>query len=258
MELKAGQVAVITGGACGIGLGLAEQFARLGIHVVLADIDEADLANASKALADQPGEVLAVVTDVTKADQMASLADRTLEQFGRFDIICNNAGTVGKNMPLWEFESVEWEWIFAVDVWGVINGIAAFVPRLVEQGSGYVVNTSSMAGISTVALNGPYNAAKHAVVSISETLAADLAQLAPGVGVTVICPGPTRTRLMTDGPRSRPAHLRPTSDRGVAPQEVAIATLEAIERNQFMVAPHAGSRERVQRRMTTLLNDIAN
>ena len=97
-----------------------------------------------------------------------------MSEFGRVDVVCNNAGTVGKNLPTWEFERVEWEWIMAVDFWGVLHGISAFVPRLVAQGSGHIVNTASMAALTTVALNGPYNAAKHAVLSLSETLAADL------------------------------------------------------------------------------------
>ena len=243
-------VAVVTGGANGIGFALCEQFAQAGLHVVMSDVDEDSLAVSA-----------------------GRLADRTLAEFGRVDIVCNNAGTVGKNMPMWEFERVEWEWIMAVDFWGVIHGISAFVPHLVARGQGHVVNTASMAALTTVALNGPYNAAKHAVLSLSETLAADLRTQGVDVGVTVVCPGPTRTRLMTEGPRERPERYRPKADRGVVPQRnpntftgsadhllepdgLAKQILGAIESGQFLLAPHPGSLPRVQARIRPLIDDL--
>jgi NAD(P)-dependent dehydrogenase (short-subunit alcohol dehydrogenase family) len=274
MKLEPGQVAVVTGGANGIGFALCEQFAKAGLRVVMSDIDEDSLADSAGRLAGSPGRVITVRTDVTSAQDVGRLAERTLGEFGRVDVICNNAGTVGKNMPMWEFERVEWEWIMAVDFWGVIHGISAFVPHLVAQGSGHVVNTASMASLTTVALNGPYNAAKHAVMSLSETLAADLrAQGIDGVGVTVVCPGPTRTRLMTEGPRERPERYRPKVDRGVIPQRnpntftgstdhllepdgLARQILEAIEAGQFLLAPHPGSLPRVEARFQLLIDDL--
>jgi NAD(P)-dependent dehydrogenase (short-subunit alcohol dehydrogenase family) len=176
-------------------------------------------------------------------------------------------------MPMWEFERVEWEWIMAVDFWGVVHGISAFVPHLVARGHGHVVNTASMAALTTVALNGPYNAAKHAVLSLSETLAADLRTQGVDVGVTVVCPGPTRTRLMTEGPRERPERYRPKADRGVVPQRnpntfagstshllepdgLARQILDAIESGQFLLAPHPGSLPRVEARFQPLIRDL--
>jgi NAD(P)-dependent dehydrogenase (short-subunit alcohol dehydrogenase family) len=274
MKLEPGQVAVVTGGANGIGFALCEQFAKVGLNVVMSDIDEGSLAGSASRLADSPGRVITVRTDVTSPDDVSQLAERTMSEFGRVDVVCNNAGTVGKNLPMWEFERVEWEWIMAVDFWGVIHGISAFVPRLVAQGSGHVVNTASMASLTTVALNGPYNAAKHAVMSLSETLAADLrTQGIDGVGVTVVCPGPTRTRLMTEGPRERPERYRPKVDRGVIPQQnpntfagstdhllepdgLARQVLDAIESGQFLLAPHPGSLPRVEARFRRLTDDI--
>jgi NAD(P)-dependent dehydrogenase (short-subunit alcohol dehydrogenase family) len=274
MKLEPGQVAVVTGGANGIGFALCEQFTKAGLHVVMSDIDEGSLAGAARRLAGSPGRVLPVRTDVTSPEDVDRLAERTVSEFGRVDVVCNNAGTVGKNLPMWEFERVEWEWIMAVDFWGVIHGISAFVPRLVAQGSGHVVNTASMASLTTVALNGPYNAAKHAVMSLSETLAADLrAQGIDGVGVTVVCPGPTRTRLMTEGPAERPERYRPKVDRGVIPQQnpntfagstdhllepdiLARQILDAIELGQFLVAPHPGSLPRVEARFQRLIDDL--
>jgi NAD(P)-dependent dehydrogenase (short-subunit alcohol dehydrogenase family) len=273
MKLEPGQVAVVTGGANGIGFALCEQFAKAGLHVVMSDVDHDSLTVSAGRLADAPGRVLGIRTDVTSPEDVGRLAERTLAEFGRVDIVCNNAGTVGKNMPMWEFERVEWEWIMAVDFWGVIHGISAFVPHLVARGQGHVVNTASMAALTTVALNGPYNAAKHAVLSLSETLAADLRTQGVDVGVTVVCPGPTRTRLMTEGPRERPERYRPKADRGVAPQRnpntftgstdhllepdgLAKQILGAIESGQFLLAPHPGSLPRVQARIRPLIDDL--
>jgi NAD(P)-dependent dehydrogenase (short-subunit alcohol dehydrogenase family) len=273
MKLEPGQVAVVTGGANGIGFALCEQFAKAGLHVVMSDVDHDSLTVSAGRLADAPGRVLGIRTDVTSPEDVGRLAERTLAEFGRVDIVCNNAGTVGKNMPMWEFERVEWEWIMAVDFWGVIHGISAFVPHLVARGRGHVVNTASMAALTTVALNGPYNAAKHAVLSLSETLAADLRTQGVDVGVTVVCPGPTRTRLMTEGPRERPERYRPKADRGVAPQRnpntftgstdhllepdgLAKQILGAIESGQFLLAPHPGSLPRVQARIQPLIDDL--
>ena len=266
MKLEPGQVAVVTGGANGIGFALCEQFAKAGLHVVMSDVD---MTRSPSARVGWPTRLVAcsrVRTDVTSPEDVGRLAERTLAEFGRVDVVCNNAGTVGKNMPMWEFERVEWEWIMAVDFWGVIHGISAFVPHLVARGHGHVVNTASMAALTTVALNGPYNAAKHAVLSLSETLAADLRTQGVDVGVTVVCPGPTRTRLMTEGPRERPERYRPKADRGVAPQRnpntftgstdhllepdgLAKQILDAIESGQFLLAPHPGSLPRVQARI---------
>ena len=273
MKLEPGQVAVVTGAANGIGFALCEQFAKAGLHVVMSDVDHDSLTVSAGRLADAPGRVLGVRTDVTSPEDVGRLAERTLAEFGRVDIVCNNAGTVGKNMPIWEFERVEWEWIMAVDFWGVIHGISAFVPHLVARGHGHVVNTASMAALTTVALNGPNNAAKHAVLSLSETLAADLRTQGVDVGVTVVCPGPTRTRLMTEGPRERPERYRPKADRGVAPQRnpntftgstdhllepdgLAKQILDAIESGQFLLAPHPGSLPRVQARIRPLIDDL--
>ena len=273
MELESGQVAVITGGGSGIGLALARQFAERGLNLMLADIDGEALETAQRELAATGVRIESAEVDVTSESDQMGLAEMTLSTLGRIDVLCNNAGTIGKNMPIWEFERVEWEWLLGVDLWGVINGIRAFVPHLVAQDHGYVVNTASMAGLSMVPLNGPYNAAKHAVVSISETLWADFQAGHHNVGVTVLCPGPTLTRLMTEGGRSRPQHLMPQESKGVAPHlnpgtfagstdnifsadQVAMVTLEAIARDQLYVAPHPQALERVDRRVNRIRQDV--
>jgi NAD(P)-dependent dehydrogenase (short-subunit alcohol dehydrogenase family) len=273
MELERGQVAVVTGGGSGIGRALCEAFAAQGMNLVIADIDQTALGRAVEQIQRQGVSAIGRVVDVSDGQAVHALADGTLEEFGRIDVIVNNAGTVGKCLPVWEFEDVEWEWILGVDLWGVIHGVHAFVPHLVAQGHGYVVNTASVAGLETIALLAPYAAAKHAVVSLSETLWTDLQDRAPGVGVTVLCPGPTYTRLMTEGGRSRPEHLRPKVDAGIAPQknpatfsasstamcqpeQVAEATIEAMRRNQLYLAPNPGSIDRIDRRLSRLRADV--
>ncbi|MDV6271332.1 SDR family NAD(P)-dependent oxidoreductase [Rhodococcus globerulus] len=273
MELSEGQVGVVTGAGSGIGLAIAEALGRRGAKVVLSDIDEKALSHALQSLTESGVQAVAIPTDVTDAQAVEDLATSTLREFGRIDIVVNNAGTIGKCLPVWEFELVEWEWILKVDLWGVIHGIRSFLPYLVEQGSGYVVNMSSMAGLSTVAQLAPYAAAKHAVVSVSETLWTDLQERAPGVGVTVVCPGPTLTRLMTEGERNRPAHLRPNSDKGIAPQlnpatfaasstsmfmpeQVAEATIEAMRKNQLYLVPNPGSLARIDRRLDRIRSEV--
>jgi NAD(P)-dependent dehydrogenase (short-subunit alcohol dehydrogenase family) len=265
---------VITGGACGIGLALGEAFVKAGLKVVLVDIHEPSLVEAEREIRSTGGDVATARVDVSSREEMDALAAMTLERFGRVDIICNNAGTVGKNLPIWEFEQVEWEWILRVNLWGVINGVAAFVPHLVAQGSGHVVNVSSMAGISTVSFNAPYNTSKQAVVAISETLQADLALRAPDVGVTVVCPGPTETRLAREGPRARPKEFVPKHDVGIRPEdnpgtfrhssptmstsaEVADTTLKAIEAGRLYAIPHPASRGRIELRINALLADLS-
>ena len=181
MHLAAGQVAVVTGAASGIGLAMAESFAELGLDVVLADIDESHLSRAAARVTDNGGSVLAVRTDVRSAEQVNDLALVTLDHFGRVDVVANNAGVVALGFT-WEIEDSEWDWVLGVNLRGVIHGLQAFVPHLISQNSGHVVNTASMAGISVMPGIAPYLASKHAVVALSEGLAAELAQAAPGVG----------------------------------------------------------------------------
>jgi NAD(P)-dependent dehydrogenase (short-subunit alcohol dehydrogenase family) len=275
VKLAAGQVAVITGGASGIGLALAERLAQRGLQLVLADVDDEALDNAAAKLSEST-QVATAHTDVTDSTQVESLAALTLDRFGHVDVVCNNAGVVGNSLPLWEYELVDWEWLLGVDLWGVIHGIRTFVPLLVAQGHGHVVNTASMAGLTVVPLNGPYNASKHAVVSMSETLWADQQQRAPDVGVTVLCPGPTYTRMMTEGgDRTRPAHLQPSKEGGVPPQlnpgtfaaavntmfsadEMAKATLQAVERGQLYLAPHPTAADRIRSRSDRILGDVSS
>src|SRR5438270_2220448 len=172
-DLK-GKVAVVTGAASGIGNAMATRFAEEGMRVVLADIEEGPLADAEKRLGDGGATVLGVPTDVSKGDQVDALAARTFDAFGTAHVVCNNAG-VATGGPMWTLTESDWAWVLGVNLWGAIHGVRAFVPRLVEQGEGHVVNTASMAGLTSAPMMGPYNVSKHGVVTISETLAAELA-----------------------------------------------------------------------------------
>ncbi|MCP2288439.1 SDR family oxidoreductase [Nocardia amikacinitolerans] len=198
MKLEPGQVAVVTGAANGIGRAVAQALCDRGIRVVLADIDGDAVA---KVAAELGPDNLAVPTDVADPQQVQRLADVTLERFGRVDLVFNNAG-MGAGGPIWEVEPDDWERVWAVNVQGVVNGMRAFVPHFVAAGRGHVVNTSSLAGVTIGVFNAPYTASKHAVVSLTEALHGELAVLAPGIGATVVCPGPVDTQMLrglTDG-----------------------------------------------------------
>lgn len=210
MDELTGKTAVITGGASGIGFALAERFAAEGMRLVLGDIEEAALDGAAERLAAAGAEVLAVPTDVSDAAAVDALAAATFERFGTAHVVCNNAGVVVGG-PAWEIPLAEWEWILGVNLEGVVHGIRAFVPRLVEQGEGHVVNTASIAGLGPLPFTAPYTATKHAVVGISASMFHELALLGSSVGVTVLCPGFVPTNLLDAG-RNWPERLGPARD----------------------------------------------
>jgi NAD(P)-dependent dehydrogenase (short-subunit alcohol dehydrogenase family) len=207
MEDLNGKTAVVTGGASGIGSAMAERFAAEGMRLVLADVEPDALEGAVKRLSDTGAEVLAVPTDVADAVAVDTLAEATFDRFGTAHVVCNNAGVVVGG-PGWEIPLAEWEWILGVNLWGVIHGIRSFVPRLVEQGEGHVVNTASIAGLGPLPFSAPYTATKHAVVGISASLFHELALSGSPVGVTVLCPGFLSTNLL-DAARNWPDRLGP-------------------------------------------------
>ena len=231
MQKLQDKVAVITGAASGIGFSFAQRFAAAGMKLVLADVEEAALAAAERLLADSGVEVLSVLTDVAIEDQVHRLADETFRRFGTAHVVCNNAG-VGPGGVSWEIPTRVWEWVLGVDLWGVIYGIQAFVPRLVAQNEGHVVNTASVGGLTGGPGMGPYEAAKHAVVGLSQSLEHDLRLANSAVHTTVVCPSFTRTR-MNDSGRNWPARFGTAPESGLEPghpllrhrfQEVATST----------------------------------
>ncbi|RDI55370.1 SDR family NAD(P)-dependent oxidoreductase [Nocardia mexicana] len=192
MQIEAGQVAVVTGAAHGIGRAVAAALHARNVQVVLADI-EAD--TLKEAVAEFGDGAVAVPTNVADSAQVEQLAEATMDRFGRVDLLFNNAG-ISSGGPSWQVELAAWQRVWSVNVDGVVHGVRAFVPHMVTAGRGHVVNTASIAGLTAGAFNAPYAASKHAVVALSESLHNELAVLAPNVGVTVVCPGPVDTRLL--------------------------------------------------------------
>ncbi|HEX2570826.1 MAG TPA: SDR family NAD(P)-dependent oxidoreductase [Polyangia bacterium] len=269
-----GKVAVITGAASGIGRGLAERFGAEGMKLVLADVEEKALFETAEALKKTGASVLAVPTDVSQAAAVEALAARTVETFGGVHLVCNNAG-VGLGGLSWEYELSTWEWIVGVNLWGVIHGLRNFVPLLLRQGEGHIVNTASMAGVVTMPGLAPYCATKHAVIAMSECLHHELSQVSAAggarVGISVLCPGAVKTRIV-DCERNRPRPLRgsrpPTAseqaidrairdsnESGMDPLQVAELTLQAIREERFYVFTHPEIKPAFRQRFDELLEE---
>ena len=266
MRDLAGKVAVVTGAASGIGLAVSRRLSALGMRLVLADIEEPALEKAATDLG-ATGEVLAVRTDVSEWDQVAGLRDRTLERFGAVHLVHNNAG-VASGGPLWESSESDWNWVLGVNLMGVVHGIRAFVPLLVEQAEGHVVNTASLAGLLTTPFMGIYNATKHAVVAISETLAKELRMVGSPVGVSVLCPGFVQTAIH-EAERNRPEWAPPPTataevegfreivrqlvEGGIAAVDVADRVVDAVQTDTFYIITHPESFPAVETRMQDIL-----
>ena len=206
-----GKIAVITGGASGIGRAMSDRFGQAGMKLVLVDIEEDGLQAAADELRGKGVDVLTRRVDVSDAAQMDDLAKATLDHFGAVHLVCNNAG-VGAGGPMWELTTADWEFAMRPNLWGVIHGIRVFTKLLLDQNEGHIVNTASMAGLVSVPGLGPYNVTKHAVVTLSETLYGELAEQDTEVGVSVLCPGFVSTRIW-DSDRHRPEELRNAEQR---------------------------------------------
>jgi NAD(P)-dependent dehydrogenase (short-subunit alcohol dehydrogenase family) len=247
MQELRGKTAIVTGAAAGIGLALAERFAREGMRVVLADVEKGALGVAEARLADQGAEVLARVADVTSSESLQALRDQALARFGAVHVVCANAGVAPTGPVLGTAE--DWRWVVEVNLMGVVHTLDAFAPGLVAQKEGHVVCTASVGGLRSAPLLGAYCATKHAVVALTESLYGELA--GTGVGVSLLCPGAVATGIF-ESERNRPTALGGRGsgpDRvrrdfqaairgGMAPAEVASAVVEAIRGERFYVLPH--------------------
>ena len=243
MQRLGGRVAVVTGAGSGIGRALVHALAKEGARIVAADVDERGMAETIRGL-----DAIAVRTDVSQRDQVVALADRAFTELGAVHVLCNNAG-VATWGGLERATHHDWEWVLGVNLWGVIHGIEAFVPRMITQADeGHIVNTGSMAGLVATQGLGVYNTSKYAVVGLSETLVKDLRPYR--IGVSVLCPMGVATQIRASE-RNRPLALRndavaPIDDpapvelmgRTLSADEVASKVVRAIYGNELYVITH--------------------
>jgi len=272
MKELTGKTAVVTGAASGMGRAFAERFAAEGMKVVLADIEEPAMDAAVATLRQQEHDVLGVLTDVTKPEAIDHLRDRALEAYGKVHVLCNNAG-VG-SVPvngIWEASLQDWRWTLGVNLWGVVYGVQAFVPLMIEQGEeGHIVNTASMAGLAQG--NRIYSVSKHAVVALSEALQDGLRMQDTQLHASVLCPGLTNTQLMFAA-RNRPDDLknypdeapsaaqlersagskRMAEEAGLPPERTAEIVLRAIRDEQFYILTHDDYDDVIRERMENIL-----
>lgn len=254
MQDLADRVAVITGAASGIGQALARRFAQEGMKLVLADIEEAALLEVEKELRLGGTPVLAVKTDVSRKASVFALADRAFDAFDRVHIVCNNAGVSGGLGHIWDIPDQDWEWIMAVNVYGVLHGIQAFVPRMIEYGEeGLILNTSSVVGLTT-GTSSVYGVTKHAVSRLTEGLHYDLRAAGSKLRAALLVPGATATNILY-ADRNRPQALLVPRDEeaqaaliqrrqtrheqlqetGMTPQQLADITLEGIRQDRLYI-----------------------
>lgn len=269
MKEFAGRTAVVTGAASGIGRGLADAFAAEGMNVVLADVEQPALDDAAAEMAAAGHAVLAVRTDVSKREQVEALAQKTIERFGKVHILCNNAGIGGAT---WENSIEDWEWTLGVNLWGVIYGIRAFGPIMIEQGEeAHIVNTASVAGLIAGAGGPAYTATKYAVVGLSEGLYHELKATSGGkVGISVLCPALTNTRILEshrnhpNGPQPDPEPgtpermgldmIREIFKGGMLPSETAQIVLDGIRNERFYILTHPEHNQRFEARAQAIIN----
>jgi len=258
MQELDGKVAVITGGASGIGLATAENLAGRGAKLVLADVEAETLATAVSALASNGADVIGVTTDVTDLDAVQALADETWSKFGAAHIVFNNAG-VAVAGPMIEMTHTDWKWVIDVDLWGPIHGVETFVPRMVEQNQGgHVVNTASFAGVVPNDGLGVYCVAKYGVVAMSEVLQRELRQ--HEIGVSVLCPMRVATNIDASGRNRQDSYGGPEAQqypevdeeemagRVVDVAEVAQLVVDGITDNKLYLFPHPEARPFIARR----------
>ena len=269
MDQLSGKVAVVTGAASGIGRAMAGRWCDEGMKVVLADVEEGALAVAEKELSSSGAEVLAVRTDVSKGEDMDALAAAAMDRFGAVHIVCNNAGVGGGGLAQ-QLTEKDWQWVLGVNLWGVIHGQRVFLPILMEQNEGHVVNTASVAGLVTSPFMSPYCASKFAVVAMSECLQKELAMQGSQVGVSVLCPGFVNTQI-ADSDRNRPAELQRDDETvdefgmrdmlrqvvaaGMPCEDVAACVADAVKNNRFYVLTHPELKDAIRTRMEDVLDE---
>jgi len=273
MKQLENRVAVITGGASGIGRGMAHAFAREGMKLVIGDVERSALDEAVALHEAQGTEVVGVECDVSSADSVANLARQTLDAFGAVHVLCNNAGVSGSSTghAIWEASADEWDWVMGVNLMGVVHCNRSFVPIMIEQDTeGHIVSTASIAGLIPGA--GVYGITKHAVVALSECLWNDLRDRGTKLKASVLCPGWVNTRIMQsernrpEAPRealneqsaARGEMMRKTVEgliqAGLDPAEVGRMVVDAVKRERFYILTHPWN-EMIEQRVENVLQD---
>jgi NAD(P)-dependent dehydrogenase (short-subunit alcohol dehydrogenase family) len=266
MNTLRGKTAAVTGAASGLGRAMALAFANEGMNLALADVDEKGLILTKEDVEKKGVKAFSMRVDVSKGADVDAFAASLKE----VHVVCNNAG-VSPVGPLWENTSADWQWALGVNLWGVIHGVRAFVPRLVAQGEGHVVNTASVAGLISPPGMGVYNVTKHAVVTLSESLHHDLAVQGSPVGVSVLCPAYVPTGI-SNSERNRPQELanpalserqkalkenlkQAVSSGKLTADDVARAVVAAIKEKRFYILTHPRIKGAIQARMEDVLQE---
>ena len=274
MQDFAGKVAVITGAASGIGKALTEKCVAEGMHVVMADIEEAVLEKAAAELqATTNNQVLPIVTNVAIEDEMRKVRDEAVETLGGVHLLFNNAG-VGGGGNSWNATQKDWDWVFGVNLWSVIYGLRVFVPQMIAQETPcHIVNTASIAGIIGGSTNALYSVTKHGVVALTENLSVDLKAEDTNIGCSVLCPGFVNTNIFNSG-RNRPADLANREDpqpltpedeqriamfqeilrQGMQPAEIAEIVFDAIRADRLYILTHDHFDEMIRDRAENMIN----
>ena len=265
-ELNGG-VAVVTGAASGIGLGMARAFASEGMRLVLADIEPTALGDATDALRSAGAEVVAERIDVSQADALEQLAERAYAAFGKVNILCNNAGVIENNLATWEYPLEDWNWVLGINLMGVVHGVRAFIPRMIDGGeAGHVVNTASFGGLISGTANPIYIVSKHAVVALSENLHNDLTSRNTRIKASVLCPGWVRTSIV-DSDRNREnapvlteklartrQRFQSGIDTGIEADAVGTMVVEAVRGERFYIHTHPEWMQVVQDRVEAIVD----
>jgi NAD(P)-dependent dehydrogenase (short-subunit alcohol dehydrogenase family) len=271
MQSVEGRVAVVTGAAAGMGLGMVRAFAGGGMRVVAADVRKDALDDAVGALRAQGHEVIGVPTDVSRLADVEALAEATLDAFGAVHVLCNNAG-VGLFSPISKTSIDDWEWVLGIDLWGPIYGIKVFLPLIEREDEGHINSTSSVAGLVAGGAAGPYNVAKHGVVALMATLERELRSAKSSVRASVLCPGAVNTDISRNSVESRRARRgqvtgpTPEGDKlgekmtdalagGMDPDEVGHLVLEGILNDTFWIFTDPRLLRHVQKQVEVMVND---
>lgn len=270
MEVFTDRVAVVTGGASGIGLGIARALGQRGMKLMIADLNEETIESAVRALGVEGVQAEGVRCDVSKLEDVEGLAAATLERFGTVHVLCNNAG-VGLPTSSRNIKLEDWKWIIDVDLWGPIYGLKVFTPLIEAAGEGHISSTASMAGLISANKMGAYSVAKHGVVALMCALERELRSKKSSITASVLCPGPINTNISFNSLSYRPeradavktstikgrqgASIQASLESGMAPNEVGNLVVDAIENQKFWILTHPHWAKGVQRQLDALRED---